>query len=471
MQKNSLAFVFLFVFMASCISKKEEDSNLAESKLKSKLDSLGQAILEDGKILGFSISIDSAGKTWYNGSFGYTDAEKTKPVVRETRFDIASISKLIGVSVIMKLAEQGKLNLDQTLSELLPQFPEKDQAQKIKLKHLISHTSGLQDYALEIDSIFMQTGIVPAKQDFLNFFVDKELIFEPGSNYQYCNSGFMMMAFIAENVTNKTWQQLLNEFINKPSGMDFQLIKFASDLPQLSAIFDLADGEFRKMPTWVYVIGDGGITATSEMLSKFPNYWSNGDIINQASFQKMSTPTMLNDNTPTGYGFGVRRGQFFEEPVIGHTGGWKSTYAIMSYFPKRNLTFAGLMNTDGTPSNMSKIYASYISLLFNKTIPDYKSSVISVTDPSRFVGEYHGYDTQFDTSGHAITIKLNEEKRLLYCMGEYCEPLVHIGENKFWLESYPYDYIEFQPSDNGSFSALREYYYGFFQVLRVKIDN
>ena len=170
MVRSYFALPLVLVVLAACTT----NSDPIPSKRTAKLDSLGHAIIAQGEILGFSIAIDSAGTSIYSGSFGYTDAEKVVPVSAETRFDIASVSKLVGVSVIMKLVEEGQIHLDQTVWELLPEFPEVEQARKIKLRHLLSHTSGLLDYALEIDSIFMRTGVVPGKQDFLKFFKDKK---------------------------------------------------------------------------------------------------------------------------------------------------------------------------------------------------------------------------------------------------------------------------------------------------------
>ena len=128
------------------------------------------------------------------------------------------------------------------------------------------------------------------------------------------------------------------------------------------------------------------------------------------------------------------------------------------------------MNTDGTTENMSRIFALYMSKVLGKKIPDYKSYEVPLTEPTRFTGKYHGYGQEFDNTGSIITIDLKED-RLLYCVGGYCEPMYYLGENKFWIEDYPYDYIEFSLTKQGNISALREYYYGFFQVLRIKIDN
>ncbi len=471
MKATKSFFFVLIIAISSCSPEKASEKAGSTEALKPTLDSLGQSILDKGEILGFAVSIDSAGRNVYSGTFGHIDSGKTQPVNEGTRFDIASVSKLIGASVIMKLKEQGKLSLDQTLDELLPDFPEKDQARKIKLHHLISHTSGLQDYAAEIDSIFMETRVVPTKSDFLAFFQGKDLMFEPGNNYQYCNSGFMMMAFIAENVTGKSWQQLIDEVVNEPTGLDFKLIKLAADLPETSPIFDIKDGEFEKVPTWVYVIGDGGLTATTRMLSAFPSHWAKENIIQQHAYEEMMTTRQLNDGTPTGYGFGVRNGAFMGEPILGHTGGWKTTYAIMCYFPQRELTFSALMNTDETEASINNVFVEFMSTLLNKSVPDYTESEASLGNSMKFTGNYHGYNDEFDEVGSMISINLQEDSNLYYCLDGYCERMYYMGNNRFWLASFPYDYMEFHTNDEGNISAFSEHYYGFFQAFRKKLDS
>lgn len=465
MRTNNLILILSFLIFGCGQDNSNQKTTI--SNWKSDCDSIGSSLIDQKKILGFSVTIDSAGSTIYNGSFGHIDLNKTIPVDQNTRFDIASISKMIGATVIMKLIEEGKLNLDQTLDDILPEFPDSEQAKRIKLGHLISHTSGLLDYSLEIDSVFMETGKVPLKQNFLAFFDGKDLLFEPGSNYQYCNSGFMLMAFIAENATGKPWQELINEFINEPNDLDFQLIRFASDLSTTSPLFNFQNDSFLRAKTLVYVIGDGGLTATTEMLSKFPRLLTNDEFMSQSMFEQMSNPRLLNDGTKTGYGFGVRNGFFLEERIIGHTGGWKSTYAIMVYFPEREITFTALMNTDDTPDDIYLIFSKFMSVYLNKSFPDYTSSLKKFENPELILGSYHGFGDEYDNEGTTVNIKL-EEGKLFYCVNSSCDQLYYMGENRFWLERYPYDFIEFEMG--GNYPAIKEYYYGLFQVIRLKTE-
>lgn len=460
-------FILLLGLSVACTPSTTVDPQTAAVP-NTTLDSIGQSILDRGKVLGFSVTIDSAGTTIYNGNFGHIDAEKTQAVGKNTRFDIASISKMVGVAVIMQLVEQGQLDLNQTLDELLPSFPEKQLAQKIQLRHMLSHTSGLLDNTQEMDSLFLATGIVPERKDFFTFFPGKDLLYPPETHYQYSNPGFIFMAFIAEQVTQKRWQELINEMINAPTKLDFQLIKHAVDMPETAPIFNYQGDHFEQVPTWVYVLGDGGLTTTSEMLAKFPRLLAKGKVIQPSSFEAMVNPKYLNDSTRTGYGFGTRNGYFLGEKIIGHTGGWKSTYAIMAYFPERDLTFTGLMNTDDAPEDINQIFAQFMSAYLNKPVPDHTTSTKQFAHPEQLVGQYHGYGDEFDNIGTTVDIQLKENKQLYYCIENYCDRLYYLGSNRFWLEQYPFDYIEFQIGESSS--AIREYYYGFFQVLRKKVD-
>ena len=132
----------------------------------------------------------------------------------------------------MKLVEEKKLSLENTIEELLPDFPNTDQAKQINLKQLLDHTSGLKDYASVIDSIYMITRVDPTVQDYYNFFQYHPLDFEPSTHFNYSNSGYVLMAEIIEQVTGNSFEEELNRIINLPSGFKFQTYKRKCDQSQ-----------------------------------------------------------------------------------------------------------------------------------------------------------------------------------------------------------------------------------------------
>jgi len=107
-----------------------------------------------------------------------------------------------------------------------------------------------------------------------------------------------------------------------------------------------------------------------------------------------------------------------------------------------------------------------MAVVLGKSLPDYKAKNILVDNPENLTGEYLGYSESFENDKKAVIIRL-KKKKLNYCIGGYCEPMYHMGDDKFWLKSFPYDFIEFERDQQGKGVAIREFYYGFFQVYIV----
>ena len=464
-RRNSLVVIIICTVL-SCkenpVSYRHQGSSLPSERLNA----IGDSLVNTGQILGLSVAIMEGSDTIFNKGFGYTDVRKTDPVTNETRFKIASISKLIGSTLIMKLAEEGKLSLDQNLLELLPDYPNREQAQEITLRHMLSNTSGLEDYAVEIDSAYVNTGVDPSKEDIYNFLKNRDLNFKPGSNYSYCNTGFYLMGLIVERITGKSFQTEINRVINAPTGMELVLISDALNDPKMSLYWELKKSGFIPYPHWPWIKGDGGLTATSIMLAQFPRFWANGKIIDPHSFESMTQPVVLNNGVETGYGIGVRNGEFLGERIIGHTGGHKSTYAIMVYFPARNLTFVCLINTDNTTLSARAVFAEFALEVLNKKSPQYEIQEMTNSNLSIYQGVYRNFDHKMENS---VSIELNETNdHLYYCAGDDCKKMYYIGQNKFWIEEWPYDFISFNINSNQEVDALKEYYTGYYSVLRLK---
>jgi D-alanyl-D-alanine carboxypeptidase len=160
------------ILLLSCKNKNRinTDEPSLDSITIEQIDSIGQAFIDLGGVMGLTIAVAKEGSIVYNRGFGYIDSTKTKPVKDYNYFLMASISKLVGATMTLKLVEEKKLSLDQTLYELLPDYPNKEQAKKINLRQLLNHTSGLKDYAEVIDSLYTKTGVDPTIADYYDFF-------------------------------------------------------------------------------------------------------------------------------------------------------------------------------------------------------------------------------------------------------------------------------------------------------------
>lgn len=458
-------FVALISFIA-CTEKKEnaQASDLElEARIVEKIDSIGKSYLDKGGVMGITIAIAKEGKMLYNKGFGYIDSLKTQPVSNDNYFLMASISKLVGATVIMKLAEEGKLSLDSSIYHLLPDYPDAGQAKKIKLYHLLTHTSGLKDYAQVIDSVYMETGKEPTKTDYYAFFKSHDLDFEPGTNYNYSNSGFLLMAMIVESVTDSSFASEIDRVINKPTHLEIKLIAERADDPRTTGIFNWSDNTLEYQPHWRWITGDGGLTSTSEDLALFPFFWSNGTIISRESFASMCTPVILSDGVKTGYGIGVRTGKFEDEYCVGHTGGNKSTWALMKYYPELKTSVVVMVNTDNSPAD-AQVIEGFVSLaVLGKKLPDLTAQELIDYDPKPFLGDYQTVDNFYYGSTGLSIVKYKDDPRLYRkpTGTEYKgQKLYYLGGHSFGYDNFPMDRVIFEPDSTGKIVAFNTYWNG-----------
>lgn len=161
----------------------------------------------------------------FDKGYGLADLEKNTKIDGNTFFNIASVSKQFSATAIMKLAEEGKISLDDNVKKYFPHF-KADFFNKITLRHLLSHTSGIQDerprtdmnfvlYCTDVDSYAYMENI-------------NKLAFEPGSNYEYMNPTYQLFYTIIEQVSGKTFEEYMRENIFTPAGME-NAVYFSSD--------------------------------------------------------------------------------------------------------------------------------------------------------------------------------------------------------------------------------------------------
>ena len=474
---TSFGLIFFFACFLACSDNQNTPSVQTETKslLELKIDSIGLGYIQENRTKGFSIAVVKGKDTLYNRGFGYIDSLNSIKTSNDHLFLLASISKLMTATLVMKLVEEGKLSLNQTLHELLPDFPNQSQAKKIKLYHLLSHTSGLMDYAIEIDSIYLETGINPTEKDYFNFFGVHELLFEPGTFYSYTNSGFLLAKMIIEKVTGNSLQSEINRVINNPIDLELTLIAEAIENPKLSTYFELVDTAIVSRKHWSWISGDGGLTSTAIKLATFPLNWSNGNVLSNESFKKMCAPIELESGVKTGYGLGVRNGTFTNETIVGHTGGDLSAYAVMMFFPEKELTVVVFDNTNNSSTSALHIIGDVALAALGKEKPEIKKLQDQHSDISPYIGIYEQYGYK-DRKAVVYEIFKNEEDGHLYRKRIRSESkgqkLFYLGNHEFAYESYPLDRIKFELDEKGNPMAYKVYYNGLFMRMGFrKIEN
>ena len=319
------------------------------------LDSLFTA-QKDPIAIGFSgvILIANNNKPVYHKAFGFREFETQIPLQTSDIFELASVTKQFTAMIIMMLKEKGKLNYDDSVSKYL-NIPYKG----ITIRHLLTHTSGLPDYQDIMDKYWDKTKVAgnPDCIEYLNKYAPPKL-FEPGEKYTYSNTGYMLLASIAEKASGKDFIDMCRKLIFKKLKMKSTDIRTLEEKKATKnfAIGHIYVAERNKpaLPAGRYVRADsfpssnytiwlgnrkgpGRISSTATDLLKWDNALYTDKLVKQSTLAEAFTPMKLNDGSISNYGFGwsLRTDSLFGK-IVSHTGdnpGYKTQ--ILRYIDKR----------------------------------------------------------------------------------------------------------------------------------------
>ncbi len=254
------------------------------------------------------------GKPVYYKATGYRAFAKNEPLQKTDVFELASVSKQFTAMIIMMLKEKGKLNYDD-LVEKYVDIPYKN----ITIRHLLTHTSGLPDYQDIMDKYWDKRQVASNTEilEYLNKYAPPKL-FEPGEKYQYSNTGYVLLASIAEKVGNMDFIESCRQFIFKPLKMKQTDIR---TLAEKAAVTHFAIGHiyvpgrqqyiradsFRASDYTIWLgnrKGPGRISSTAADLLKWDRALYTNKLVKQATLQEAFSPVKLNNGSNAGYGFG-----------------------------------------------------------------------------------------------------------------------------------------------------------------------
>lgn len=263
-----------------------------------RLDSLISAYCKANHFNG-NILISQAGKITYQRSWGEANMPFHTPNKKDTRFKVASITKLFTAVLILQLQEQRKLDLEKTISTYLPDYTGEG-GSKVTLHQLLNHTSGMRniDTVSSIESALrngMPVYQLPHTSDeLLEKFCSDSLANTPGSNFDYNNADFIVLGKIIERITGKTYEQALKDMILAPLRLkNTGMLRQDSILPQLADTYFVRDASGRLTPDLpVYMenwYAAGALYSTTDDLLTFSNALFSGKLINDQSLKLLCT--------------------------------------------------------------------------------------------------------------------------------------------------------------------------------------
>ncbi len=255
-----------------------------------------------------NIYISFNGDVLYDRCFGFADFKNAIPTTKETVFQLASISKTFTSTAILLLQEDSLLNINDNVIKYIPEFPYSN----ITVKHLLTHTSGLQNYMYLIEK-FWKKPFYPNNEDVLSLFIEQKrpLNFTPGHQFEYSNTGYVFLALIIERVSKMSYSQFLEKRIFIPLELSNT---FVYDIRKPKENIDRAKG-FRKTGNgWRFipednldaVFGDKGVYSNIPDLLKWDRaFYENSIIPEEVAKEAFEFQRLVNDSIVE-YGYGWR---------------------------------------------------------------------------------------------------------------------------------------------------------------------
>jgi CubicO group peptidase (beta-lactamase class C family) len=296
---------------------------------------------------GCALGIYRDGVIAYAQGYGMASLELGVPIAPQTVFDIGSTSKQFTAFSILLLQQQGKLSLDDDIRKFIPEIP--DYGKRITLRHLMTHTSGMRDYAGLFDLAGIPEQNLTNDQDAVDLIVrQKALNFTPGDEWDYSNTGFFLLSQVVKRVTGKTLRDFDQENMFIPLGMkstqifnDHTLI-----IPHRATGYSYDDERkaFGVEMSNFEQTGDGSVQTSVEDLQRWDENFYSDKLGGEELIRQMQIVGKLNNGKEHGYAAGLEISTYRGQPVVRHGGAWAGYRAELLRFPKQHTSIAVLCN-------------------------------------------------------------------------------------------------------------------------------
>jgi len=323
--------ILLFIFLPS-FSFAQVDST----------DIIVKNIMKKQKIVGLSLAVIRNGKPVVNKGYGLANVELNIPVTSESVIRLGSVSKQFFTTAIMKLMEEGKLSIEDPVHKFFPDAPETWRL--IKIKNLMSHTSGLQREGPAYDNFKIQPDL-----DIIKSAYKLPLDFKTGEKYQYSNLAYFILAEIIKQVSGMPWQDYIHDKLFVPAGMNNSyLTDFYSIIP------NRANGYMHNQDTLInatamYAIRPSGgfLSTSSDMIKWEKTIREEKIILKKEDWEQLWQPFIKTpDNVNSYYGFGWSIDEYKKHKMVLHNGSNIGFKSIFVRFVNDALSIIILTNTE-----------------------------------------------------------------------------------------------------------------------------
>lgn len=315
---------------------------------------------EDGP--GAVVAVVEGGEIVFAKAYGLANLEHKVPMTRETVLDIGSTAKQFTAFAIVLLSQEGKLSLDDDIRSHLPEVP--DFGYTITIRHLVHHMSGLREIYNALMMEGWQAGDGIAQEDALQLTARmNELNFEPGTEYLYCNTAYMLLADIVSRVSGVPFPEFMAGNVFGPVGMKNTTImaSFGQSIPGAAESYGPAEGGgFVRIFDNSTIQGAGGIYTTVDDLAAWMSNYADARVGGPEVIEQMQQRGVLASGDTLGYAFGLTIGESRGLRTLGHGGssaGYRSSFTYSPEVDGGVIVLSNFAGFDGSiPGQVAEIF-------------------------------------------------------------------------------------------------------------------
>ena len=445
---NKLKLLILILILL-IIGRSNSFSQISDDKIISLSDSLMRINYpSDGP--GMSLLISRNGTPIYKKAFGMANIDLSIPLTTENVFDIGSMSKQFTAVCILQLAEKGKLNLKDDIKKYLPDY--NTHGKIITIENCLNHTSGIPSFTelKGFDSLYQKKLTVKERKD---FFENHDLLFEPGTDFSYSNSGYFLLALIIEKVSGMSYDDYIKTNIFDKAGMKSSYSNISgNEIPMKAIGYDRgANAGYQITSDYEksWTVGAGNIVSSTGDLLIWNDALNSGKIISKQMLEKAWTPFILPNGLNTNYGYGWNITPVNKRTVIKHGGAINGFLSDADYIPEEEIYITALSNFTGKSPDIitGKIIQKILGI----------NDIVPVEVPLD-MGSLNDYTGSFEVKREAVRLIKNftDEKQFRYIFIEGDSLKIQkTGGGKFTLKSYGKDKFFIVDSDK-RFDFIRD---------------
>ncbi|TQF11044.1 beta-lactamase family protein [Myxococcus llanfairpwllgwyngyllgogerychwyrndrobwllllantysiliogogogochensis] len=316
---------------------------VAQGSLRERIDAFVRAEQKRQGVVGLAVGVVQHGRVVLAKGYGSANLEHRVPVGTDTLFQSGSVGKMFTTMAVMAQVEAGRISLSDSITKYFPDAPAS--WAPITVRHLLNHTSGIQDLEGQLDERKDYTD-----EEFARFIYALPLDFPAGVRWSYSNSGYVLLGLLVNRVAGTPYGEVLATKVFKPAGMKTARgISEADVIPNRSSGYRLVGSEV-KHQTWVSqslnTTGDGSLYFSLKDMLAWDAAVQQRSLLSEESWREILSPARLNSGATQPYGFGWQLLERNGKPLHQHGGAWQGFRTVYSRFLGDSLSIIVLANTN-----------------------------------------------------------------------------------------------------------------------------